>query len=60
MILAELLTVALLTLVLVMVWQCWNLPPVAGDSLVGDWVCGYDGGGDCGDVARRTLENQVL
>lgn len=40
MILAGLLTVALLSLVLVMVWRCWKLPPVPAIRL---WALGFAG-----------------
>jgi hypothetical protein len=40
MILAGLLTVALLLFVLVMVWRCWNLPPVPATRL---WALAFGG-----------------
>jgi hypothetical protein len=39
-ILADLLTVALLLLVLVMVWRCWNLPPAPAIRF---WALGFAG-----------------
>jgi hypothetical protein len=40
MILAVLITVTLLPLVVVMVWRCWNLPPVPAIRL---WALGFAG-----------------
>jgi hypothetical protein len=40
MILAGLLTVALSLFVLVMVWRCWNLPPIPATRL---WAIGFGG-----------------